>query len=131
MQKTTWTAHTKFLTCLRAATDQVQLLSGSQTGEICFWDMRTPPSNATIELLYHTRLVTDLQLQNSHTLYSSSADGSVLHWDLRSTKVCHSNDLLMNGHAVQSQVGLLKSGGSPQPEKAVAMEGYHAALLAG
>eukprot|EP00667_Euglena_gracilis_P013761 EG_transcript_14220 len=87
IQKTSWVAHQDFVTCLRAAPPQLHLLTGSQCGDIHYWDLRAASLSPAAALRYHTRAVTDLQPNTAqHALYSSSADGSVLQWDLRRTQ---------------------------------------------
>eukprot|EP00668_Euglena_longa_P034746 GGOE01044608.1.p1 GENE.GGOE01044608.1~~GGOE01044608.1.p1 ORF type:complete len:436 (+),score=121.98 GGOE01044608.1:112-1308(+) len=87
IQKTSWVAHQDFVTCLRAAPPQPHLLSGSQCGDIHYWDLRAASLSPAAVLRYHTRTVTDLQPSTAQqVLYSASADGSLLQWDLRRTQ---------------------------------------------
>lgn len=51
---------------------------------MCRWDLKAPPKQPTAQMIRHTKNVTGLSLVSDDRLASSSMDGTVLLWDLRS-----------------------------------------------
>lgn len=82
--KATWNGHDDAIVCLlRKNTFGISLLSASWNGSIHFWDLKNKPSVPAIKFLKHTRAVTGLEMINEFTMISSSADATILVWDLR------------------------------------------------
>lgn len=77
---------TEDLVCLLKGNRDLKLLfSGSWTGSLCSWDLRSKPKEPVHKFMKHNRAITGIEVVNEYLFLSSSADSTVLLWDLRDT----------------------------------------------
>ena len=74
--------HTQPLTCLTITREGNKILSGSKDCTIKVWYCKT--GQLLISMKSHTSPITRMKVDNTNSLISSSTDGVVIYWNLRS-----------------------------------------------
>lgn len=78
-------AHAQPVSALCLSTNKPVLFSGSSGGEVALWSLQGPPSKPIQTIQHHKKLISGVEQVEQHMVLTSSLDGNVTIWDLRST----------------------------------------------
>jgi WD40 repeat protein len=85
--KASWAASSTEPICLlRRNPYAVSMYSGACDGAVLLWDLKAPPRQASLKFLQHSRAVTAAEMLNEHSLLTSSADSTIIQWDIRNSE---------------------------------------------
>lgn len=85
--KASWAASSTEPICLlRSNPYAAAMYSGACDGAVLLWDLKAPPRQASLKFLQHSRAVTAAEMLNEHSLLTSSADSTILQWDIRNSE---------------------------------------------
>lgn len=76
--------HKQAVSVLCLSSSKPVLFSGSASGDVSAWSLQSPPTKPLLSLKLHKRSVSGIEQVEQNMILTSSLDGKVMVWDLRS-----------------------------------------------